>query len=228
MCVADFIGNSASNSPLLLDRLFQVVDWLALIYTSASLFRTFIPIIKFVKIREFSLNVKNSLKYVEKFVIWRHHVYRVNIHRLPVGCTLLSREPVAIKPGFHYPSWRPELTGDRFPLPVNTGRVNGCSFPLAELTGRVYVSCLGWKYGFWIWLCQHFKFPQKLPCSSISAKKFVWLRRALVGNRVRYTGDKTSIYFGLRLPPHRSFSKNYLHHLFDTSLPNFGKLCQIL
>ena len=25
-----------------------------------------------------------------------------------------------LKPGFHYPSWRPELTGDRFLLPVNT------------------------------------------------------------------------------------------------------------
>ena len=25
-----------------------------------------------------------------------------------------------IKPGFHYPSWRPELMGGRFPLPVNT------------------------------------------------------------------------------------------------------------
>jgi len=34
-----------------------------------------------------------------------------------------------IKPGFHYPSWRPELTGDRFPLPVNT---DGGAFPLAE------------------------------------------------------------------------------------------------
>jgi len=32
---------------------------------------------------------------------------------------------------------RPELTGDRFPLPVNTGRVDGRAFPLAELTGRV-------------------------------------------------------------------------------------------
>jgi len=29
------------------------------------------------------------------------------------------------------------LTGDRFPLPVNTGRVDGRAFPLAELTGRV-------------------------------------------------------------------------------------------
>jgi len=28
------------------------------------------------------------------------------------------------------------LTGDRFPLPVNTGRVDGRAFPLAELTGR--------------------------------------------------------------------------------------------
>ena len=30
----------------------------------------------------------------------------------------------------------PELTGDRFPLPVNTGRVDGRAFPLAEWTGR--------------------------------------------------------------------------------------------
>ena len=29
------------------------------------------------------------------------------------------------------------MTGDRFPLPVNTGRVDGRAFPLAELTGRV-------------------------------------------------------------------------------------------
>jgi len=29
------------------------------------------------------------------------------------------------------------LTGDRCPLPVNTGRVDGRAFPLAELTGRV-------------------------------------------------------------------------------------------
>ena len=41
-----------------------------------------------------------------------------------------------LKPGFHYPSWRPELTGDRFPLPVNNGRVDGRVFLLAELTGR--------------------------------------------------------------------------------------------
>jgi len=27
--------------------------------------------------------------------------------------------------------------GDQFPLPVNTGRVEGRAFPLAELTGRV-------------------------------------------------------------------------------------------
>ena len=30
----------------------------------------------------------------------------------------------------------PELTGDRFPLPVNTSRVDGRAFPLAELTAR--------------------------------------------------------------------------------------------
>ena len=29
------------------------------------------------------------------------------------------------------------MTGDQFPLPVNTGRVDGRVFPLAELTGRV-------------------------------------------------------------------------------------------
>ena len=27
-----------------------------------------------------------------------------------------------VKPGFHYPRWRPELTGDRFSLPVITRR----------------------------------------------------------------------------------------------------------
>jgi len=29
------------------------------------------------------------------------------------------------------------LTGDRFSLPINTGRVDGRAFPLAELTGRI-------------------------------------------------------------------------------------------
>ena len=29
-----------------------------------------------------------------------------------------------LKPGFHYPSWQPELTDDRFPLPVNSGSGN--------------------------------------------------------------------------------------------------------
>ena len=31
----------------------------------------------------------------------------------------------------------PELTGDRFPFPVNSGRVDGRAFPLTELTSRV-------------------------------------------------------------------------------------------
>ena len=39
----------------------------------------------------------------------------------------------SLKPGFHYPSWRPELTGDRV-----TG--DGRAFPLAELTGRGHPS----------------------------------------------------------------------------------------
>jgi len=56
---------------------------------------------------------------------WGHDVLTANAD----ACTL--------KPGFHYPSWRPELTGDRFPFPVNTGRVDGRAFPLAELTGAV-------------------------------------------------------------------------------------------
>ena len=37
----------------------------------------------------------------------------------------LQKTTPPVKPGFHYPSWRPELMGDRFPLPVNTGRVDG-------------------------------------------------------------------------------------------------------
>ena len=30
----------------------------------------------------------------------------------------------SLKPGFHYPSWRPELTGNRSVLPVNMGHVD--------------------------------------------------------------------------------------------------------
>jgi len=52
-----------------------------------------------------------------------------------------------LKPSFHYPSWRPKLTGDRFPLPVNTGCVNGHAFPLAELTGRVLVETRARQHG---------------------------------------------------------------------------------
>jgi len=44
-----------------------------------------------------------------------------------------------VKPGFHYPSWRRELTGDQFPLPVNTGRFDGRAFPLAS--GNARPSC---------------------------------------------------------------------------------------
>ena len=34
------------------------------------------------------------------------------------------------------PSKRPKFTGDRFPLPINMGRVDGRAFPLSEVTGR--------------------------------------------------------------------------------------------
>ena len=42
---------------------------------------------------------------------------------------------INFKPGFHYPSWRPELTGDRFPLPVNTGRVGGRPVSTSRVDG---------------------------------------------------------------------------------------------
>jgi len=66
--------------------------------------------------------------------------------------TVLCEHPVCLNseshfrdlPGTHckarFP--RPELTArvdDRFTLPVNTGRVDGRAFPLAELTGRVEI-----------------------------------------------------------------------------------------
>ena len=48
----------------------------------------------------------------------------------------------AIKPGFHYPSWRPELTArvDGWPVSItrqHDSRVDRRAFPLVELTGRV-------------------------------------------------------------------------------------------
>ena len=47
-------------------------------------------------------------------------------HRITVSFAHFDVEGnnVSVKPGFHYPSWRPELTRDRFPLPVNTVRVD--------------------------------------------------------------------------------------------------------
>jgi len=43
---------------------------------------------------------------------------------------------ITIKSGFHYPSWRPELTGDWFPLPVNTGRVDGRPVSTSRVDGH--------------------------------------------------------------------------------------------
>ena len=67
--------------------------------------------------------------------------------------------PTTVKPSFHYLRWRPELTGDRFPLPVNTGRVDGRAFPLAELTGRQHGSSTrlvetGLKFCMQLWVCK--------------------------------------------------------------------------
>jgi len=45
--------------------------------------------------------------------------------RIFLVATKPQKKSKTLKPGFHYPSWRPELTGDRFPLPVNTGRQLG-------------------------------------------------------------------------------------------------------
>ena len=69
----------------------------------------------------------------ERFATWLHRAWKLNLNT--------SIRQSAVKPGFHYPSWRPELTGDRFPLPVNTCRVDGRAFPLAELTGRQQGPC---------------------------------------------------------------------------------------
>ena len=58
----------------------------------------------------------------------------------PFNCTPIAFKNVYIghEPPAWFPSQRPELTGDRFPLPINTGRVDGHAFPLAELTGRQF------------------------------------------------------------------------------------------
>jgi len=66
-----------------------------------------------------------------------------------------------VKPGFHYPSWRPELTArvDGWPVSI-TRRVDGRAFPLAELTGRdshctSTFQCIGphvWSWTqVWLW-----------------------------------------------------------------------------
>ena len=54
-----------------------------------------------------------------------HHTRLMVAPMNPKSFSRLPCTHTRVKPGFHYPSWRPELTGDRFPLPVNTGRVDG-------------------------------------------------------------------------------------------------------
>ena len=47
------------------------------------------------------------------------------------------------KPGFHYPSWRPELTARVDGWPVSITRQHGRAFPLAELKGPCVTRQLG-------------------------------------------------------------------------------------
>ena len=85
------------------------------------------------------------------YMICNYQFFKINQYYHELHCTLSNNQlqdwtdcEIVLdwnkkeweKPGFHYPSWWPELTGDRFPLPVNTGRVDGRAFPLAELTGH--------------------------------------------------------------------------------------------
>ena len=58
----------------------------------------------------------------------------------------LSPRYVCFKPGFHYPSWRPELIGDGFHYPstrarVSTSRVDGPSTRLVETHARQHGPC---------------------------------------------------------------------------------------
>ena len=46
----------------------------------------------------------------------------------------ISNDINNVKPGFNYPSWRPELTARVDGWPVSITRVDGRAFPLAELT----------------------------------------------------------------------------------------------
>jgi len=58
-----------------------------------------------------------------------HSLLVIHLKTLTVGLRL------TLKPGFHYPSWRPKLTGDRSPLPVNTGRVDGHPVSTSRVDG---------------------------------------------------------------------------------------------
>ena len=48
-----------------------------------------------------------------------------------------------LKPGFHYPSWRPKFTAwvDGWPVTITRQHVDGRAFPLAELTGLQHGPC---------------------------------------------------------------------------------------
>jgi len=74
--------------------------------------------------------------FVDHLNLEWHHKFHLPcaIHTTNFSCYLiLDLSPVSTT-RVDGRSQRPELTGDRFPLPVNMGRVDGRAFPLAELS----------------------------------------------------------------------------------------------
>ena len=59
-----------------------------------------------------------------------------HLSRPTTTATENSESSTTLKPGFHYPSWRPELTARVDGWPVSIIRQHG-PFPLAELTARM-------------------------------------------------------------------------------------------
>jgi len=66
---------------------------------------------------------------------WCSVAGKVNVGLVEINGSLLLG--LWLKPGFHYPSWRPKLTARLDGWPVSITRQHGRTFPLAELTGRV-------------------------------------------------------------------------------------------
>jgi len=68
--------------------------------------------------------------------------WEINLKACTLSSTIepaMQAQVTSLKPGFHYPNWWPELTaeltGDRFPLPVNMGSVDGCAVSTSRVDG---------------------------------------------------------------------------------------------